>query len=165
MLNPTFFLALIIGAVLTFGGGAYFGHDLAVTKYEAQQAQDLKKQKEVEDDLRARGDILADNLAKAEAKIVTRTVEVIKYVPKYTTGAPCLSAAAVDGLQPGGGQGLRQPAGKPDAEDAVATAADQPERYATDTDIAYWIAEANQSYETCALRLSGLIDFEHQRVP
>jgi hypothetical protein len=78
-------------------------------------------------------------------------VEVIKYVPKYTTGRLCLGSDAVRLLQPGDTARIGPTPSKPIAEDANASA--------SDTDIAYWVAGANKDYETCAVRLNTLIDY------
>jgi hypothetical protein len=94
---------------------------------------------------------LAGRLAVAEGTIVTKTVEVIKYVPKYTAGRLCLSSDAVSLLQPGDTARIGPATSKPNAEDASLSA--------SDTDIAYWVAGANKDYETCAVRLNTLIDY------
>jgi hypothetical protein len=94
---------------------------------------------------------LSGRLAVAEGTIITKTVEVIKYVPKYTTGRLCLGSDAVRLLQPGDTARVGSTASKPNAEDANASA--------SDTDIAYWVADANKDYETCATRLNTLIDY------
>jgi hypothetical protein len=94
---------------------------------------------------------LSGRLAVAEGTIVTKTVEVVKYVPKYTTGRLCLGSDAVRLLQPGDTARVGPTTSKPNAEDANAAA--------TDTDIAYWVADANKDYETCATRLNTLIDY------
>lgn len=101
-----------------------------------------------------RGDALSDRLAQAESATQTQTIEVIKYVPKVTTGAPCLSAGAV-GLLNGTGYPVKPlpSAGQPAAEATAPLAA-------SDRDVAYWIADANRRYDTCAERLNTLIDFE-----
>jgi hypothetical protein len=94
---------------------------------------------------------LSGRLAVTEGNIVTKTMEVIKYVPKYTTGRPCLGSDAVRLLQPGSTARVGSTPSKPNAEDAYAAS--------TDTDIAYWVADANNDYETCAIRLNTLIDY------
>ncbi|MBU0592435.1 MAG: hypothetical protein KKH74_01730 [Gammaproteobacteria bacterium] len=97
-----------------------------------------------------RGNALSGRLARAESAIQIKTVEVIKYVPKVTTGGPCLNTATVRLLQPGAAPGLRPYSGELAPEDAAPAA--------SDTDIAHWIAGANLGYETCAERLNTLID-------
>lgn len=145
-------LAVLLGSM---GLGFYNGQEWANTKHEAQRAKDqdayamqLKQQM-------ARAEVLSDKLAKAESRVITKTIEVIKHVKSVTTGRDCLGPAAVSLLQPGNSQGLRQPTGEPDAESPGASA--------TDTDIGYWIAEANQQYDTCAARQHALIDWAAQK--
>lgn len=99
----------------------------------------------------ARGNDLSARLAAAESDIKTRTVEVIKHVPSVTTGRRCLDIAAVRLLQPGSGNGIKPPAGTSVAESTGA--------FASDTDVGYWIAGANDGYDTCAERLNALVDF------
>jgi hypothetical protein len=93
---------------------------------------------------------LSGRLAVAEGTIITKTVEVIKYVPKVTTGRLCLGPDAVSLLQPGTTARINPATRKPATEGANASA--------SDTDIAYWVADANKEYETCAERLNTLID-------
>lgn len=155
MPNPQIILAAILGVIASFGLGFYSGQDWANTKHEAQRAKDLSAQQIVLDKQRAHADELSNALSIAEGRIITQTVEVIKYVPKVTTGAPCLNAATVSLLQPGTDPGLRPPPGALTPEGSAPAS--------SDTDIAGWIATANQYYETCALRLNALVDFEMQK--
>lgn len=155
MLNPQILLAAILSVITSLGLGFYSGYDWATTKAEAQRANDqdaynaqLKRQL-------AHANDLSKALSISEGRIVTKTVEVIKYVPKVTTGAPCLNAATVSLLQPGTDPGLRPPTGALAPEGSAAAS--------SDTDIAVWIATANQYYETCAARLNSLVDLERVR--
>ncbi len=143
-------LAALVGLALLFSLGFGSGHHWATVTADAKAYAAQKEYQRQVDALMVRANDLSARLAAAEGKIVTHTVEVIKYVPKYTTGKPCLSAGAVGVLQPGAGAPGDAP-GKPPAEDATPVA--------SDTDVAYWIAGANQQYETCAARLNALIDF------
>ena len=152
---------LIMGGAITFMvalcGGFYAGADWAHTRYEARHAEELEN---LNTELHAQIAIsnkLSEKLIVAENNIHIKTVEVIKYVPKVTTGKPCLNAATVSLLQPGSGQTINIPTSQPDAEDAAPAA--------SDTDIAYWIATANEQYETCAERLNSLIEWELKDSP
>lgn len=151
MFNPQAILAAALVFLAAALGGFWAGHDWADTKHEAQRVRDIEAYNSAIHAQIVHANKLADKLAKAESTIHTKTVEVIKYVPQVTTGKPCLDAAAVSLLQPGANPGIRPPAGKPPTEDATPVA--------SDTDIAYWIADANGLYETCALRLNALIDW------
>lgn len=140
---------MLAGVAALFGSGVYSGHHWATTQYDAASARASAAaltQLHVE---LARADALAAQLAKAESKIIIKTVEVIRHVPTVTTGRLCLGADAVGLLQPGATWGPYQPAGQPAASGAAASA--------SDTDVAYWIAEANQHYDTCAERMNALV--------
>lgn len=149
-------LALILFLILCGVGGFSAGYRSAANKYAAQQlaaerVASAKYRAEIE-----RGNALSERLAKAESSIQTRTVEVIKYVNKVTTGRGCLSAGAV-GLLNGTvyPAPLRTGAGTPAPDDAGPSA--------SDTDVYQWIAEAQGSYDTCAARLNELIEWENGR--
>ena len=155
MFNPQIILGAILAVITSLGIGFYSGQDWAKTKAEAQRARDLAAYNLSMDKQREQADELSHALSIAEGRIITKTVEVIKYVPKVTTGAPCLNAATVSLFQPGADPGLRPPPGALTPEGAAPAA--------SDTDIAGWIATANQYYETCAVRLNALVDFETQK--
>ncbi|MBZ0105441.1 MAG: hypothetical protein K8H84_07390 [Sulfuricella denitrificans] len=152
MPNPQIILVAILSLVAALGLGFYSGQDWSNTKHEAQRAKDLAAQQIAMEKQRAHADELSNALSIAEGRIITQTVEVIKYVPKVTTGQPCLNRATVSLLQPGTDPGLRPPTGALTPEGAAPAS--------SDTDIAGWIATANQHYETCAVRLNALIDVE-----
>jgi len=154
MFNPQIVLIALLAMLSSLGFGFYNGYEWHKTKAEAQRARDqdayqtqLNKQMKVANDL-------ADRLAKAEGRITTKTIEVIKYVTNTTTGTTrCLGPDTISVLQPGSNTGLRPPASVDAPEDAGSFAA-------SDRDVAYFIAEANQQYDTCAVRLNTLVDFE-----
>lgn len=156
-MNPQIILAAVLSIGLAFGSGMYAGYDWATTKAEAQRAIDMDMANAALEKQRALANDLSFALSIAEGRIITKTVEVIKYVPKVTTGAPCLNAATVSLLQPGSNTAGNQPTGASTPEGAAPAS--------SDTDVAFWIASANQLYETCAVRLNSLIEFEMQRSP
>lgn len=142
--------------LIAFLAGAYGSWFFTADHYEAKQAKaaraaEVKYRAEVD-----RGNAAAGKLAQAETKIVTQTVEVIKYVPKVTTGRKCLDTGAVWLLNDGAAPRLSQTAGQPVAESRPALAA-------SDTDVANWIAVANGKYDICAARINGLVDYEEGR--
>lgn len=145
-------IAWLVTAALVVAGSFYSGHHWATTKAEAERAKLVDAQLKRLNDEIARGDKLTQKLAAAEGRIVVRTVEVIKHVPKVTTGRLCLDAAAVELLQPGDTRLGNETSRAPVAEDA-------PDLAATDRDVAFWIATANQQYETCAGRVNGLVEW------
>jgi len=143
---------LLAAVAALFGSGVYSGHHWATTKADAARARAadaylVQLQAETR-----RADAAAAALAIAEGRIVTKTVEVIKYVPSVTTGRLCLDADAVGLLQPGAHWGPYPSTGEPAGQGAAHAAA-------SDRDVAYWAAEANRQYETAAARLNALIDF------
>jgi hypothetical protein len=150
MTLPYQILAAILTALAMFGSGFYAGHDWSQTKAQAELAKQREAQLiEVKAHIK-RADEASAKLAQAEGRITIKTIEVIKRVPYVTRNVPCLSPAAVGLLQPGAND-PEEAAGEPAAEGAEASA--------TDTDIAYWIAGANQQYNTCAERLNALVDW------
>lgn len=98
-----------------------------------------------------RANVLAQKLATRETEIVYRTKEVIKHVPQVTTGKPCLNSAAVRMLNHRD-SAVPETTGKPATEST-------PDAAVTDTDTAYWIADAISQYEIAAARLNALIDY------
>ena len=150
-------LIVTLGFVVAFLGSFYayaqhrqFKADQAVStaeKLAAVQKYQAEYQKAVE-----RANILAQKLATRETEIVYRTKEVIKNVPKVTTGKPCLNSAAVRMLNHRGDSTVPETTGKPATESTNDAAA-------TDTDTAYWIADAISQYEIAAARLNALVDY------
>lgn len=155
---PYRLLAALLLALALFGGGVYSGYRWAATQAEASSAAAAKEHlRQINAEL-ARNHQLAGQLAAAESRIVIKTVEVIRHVPSVTTGRLCLDAAAVSLLQPGAAWGPYQSAGQPAAKGAAHAAA-------SDRDVAYWAAEANRQYETCAARINALIDWHSTPQP
>lgn len=161
--NPYVLLGAAGAALALSAGSFYAGHDWATTKAEAAQVEQAAAYTAKLHEAILYGSEVAAKLAAAEGRVIVKTVEVIKHVPQVTTGTtPCLSAAAVGLLNPGSGWGPSyQATGQPDGESAAPPAA--ADRDASDRDIAYWIAEANQQYETAAARLNALIDWNQNQ--
>lgn len=151
LLNPHVLLAAGVALMVAFSGSFYAGHEWAVTKADARRARELDAHLAEINKQQARNRELSNAIYQAEQTLNLKTTEVIKHVPKVTTGKPCLGAGAVSLLQPGAAPHLKTSAGDAVAEDAAASA--------SDTDITYWIADANRGYETCAGRLNALIDW------
>lgn len=155
-LSGPYALFVKIGLVVAFLGSfyAYAQHrqhkadmaDFAAEKLAEAQKYQAAYQKAVD-----RANVLAQKLATRETEIVYRTREVIKNVPQVTTGKPCLNSAAVRMLNHRG-EAVPEAPSKPAAESA-------PDAAVTDTDTAYWIAEAISQYEIAAARLNALIDY------
>lgn len=141
---------------IAFVAGAFLGWYFTSDHYEANQAEAVRQAMKDYVSETGRGNEASGELAQAETQIVTKTVEVIKYVPQVTTGRKCLDAGAVWLLNDGAPPKLSQAAGQPVAESRPALAA-------SDTDVAGWIAIANGQYDLCAARLNGLVDYEEGR--
>ena len=148
---------MLAAVAALFGSGVYSGHHWATTKYNAARAiaADLAVQR-IRSEMQ-RADALAAQLSAAESRIVTKTVEVIRHVPTVTTGRLCLGADAVGLLQPGAHWGPYQPAGEPAGQGSAHAAA-------SDRDVAYWAAEANRLYATCAERMNALADWHAAQI-
>ncbi len=156
---PYRILAVVLVALALLAGGFYTGYDWHRTKTDAAMVKEREAQLVQLNAQIKRADAASEKLAAAEGRIVTKTVEVIKYVPQVTTGRLCLDAVAVGMLQPDYPWGTDKATGKHAAESPSHAAA-------SDRDVAYWIADANRSYETCAERLNALADwFDHDAVP
>lgn len=151
LLNPQVLLAAGVALMVAFSGSFYAGHEWAVTKADARRAREHDAYMAEINKQLGRNRELSAAIAQAEQTLNLKTTEVIKHVPKVTTGKPCLGAGAVSLLQPGSAPHLKTP-----ARDAVA---EGPAASASDADVAYWIADANRGYETCAGRLNTLIDW------
>lgn len=148
---------MLAAVVALFGSGVYSGHHWATTKADAARAKAAEAHlAQLHAEVR-RADAAAAALATAESKIVVKTVEVIRHVPTVTTNRLCLGPAAVRLLQPGTDWRLYQAAGEP-ADQGAAHAA------ASDRDVAYWAAEANRLYETCAARMNALADWHAAQI-
>ncbi|MCK9386128.1 MAG: hypothetical protein M0Q15_16075 [Nevskia sp.] len=149
-LAPYRFWIMLACVAALFGGGVYSGHRIATTQADAARTRSADAYlKRLAAETR-RADSLAAQLVAAEGRIVTKTVKVIRYVPSVTAGTPCLSGAAVGLLQPGSDWGLVETPGQPAGESPAHLAA-------SDRDVAYWIADANRLYETCAERMNALV--------
>lgn len=99
----------------------------------------------------ARGDALSAGLLAQQTRIDALKKESRRALSEATSGRPCLDAAALRVLDAAPGiDVMPAPAG-----DAAAT----DERFASDTDIGLWAAEAGAHFETCRARLDALIDW------
>ena len=97
------------------------------------------------------GNQKAAEVQEVERASAAKLTEVLTHVPKVTTNRACLSASAVSLLN-GTGKGTGLPSSARDDEEESAR------RIATDTDIAQWIAQAQDQYKKCAANNNGIID-------
>jgi len=126
-------------------------------KHAQAQASAERQARERLQAVQERGDTLTALLNETEAALATQTQEVSREIARRTTGRSCLDADLVRLLNQSADSGsgaVPPPPGQPAAEDGAA---------ATDTDIAGWIAVAQNQYETCRGRLGALIDFEGEK--
>lgn len=153
MFNPQIILIALLAMLASTGLGFYTGQNWANTSHEAQRAKDNDAYQQQLTKQLAHANELSDRLAKAEGRITTKTIEVIKYVDRYTTGRDCLSSAAT-GLLNNSIYGLHEAetSHTPAAENAGTPSS-------TDRDIYIWAAESIASYATCAQRLNTLVDY------
>lgn len=153
-----------LGLVVAIVGGAYVmgrtdGKKLATADCSAEKLAAVQKYQAEYQKAVDRANALAQKLATRETQIIYRTKEVIKNVPKVTDGKSCLNSAALGMLNhrpdkaavpKASGQSATEGAAQPAATDTAG---------ATDTDVAYWIAEAISQYEIAAARLNALVDY------
>lgn len=126
-------------------------HAKAQAKAESEARQRLEEAMH-------RGDKLAGQLVVTESALNKKTLEVSREVARLTTGRKCLDAAAVRLLNNPRNSGGPMPEApvQPDAEDGA---------FASDSDVAGWIANAQGQYETCRARLGSLIDYWEPATP
>ena len=150
-------LIATIGLVVAFTAGVYAmgytkGNKHATDACSAEKLAAVQKYQAEYQKAVDRANALAQKLATRESKIIYRTKEVIKNVPKVTTGKSCLNSAAVRMLNYRDNSAVPETPGKPAPEST-------PDAPVTDTDTAYWIADAISQYEIAASRLNALIDY------
>lgn len=126
-------------------------HAKAQAKAESEARQRLEEAMH-------RGDKLAGQLVVTESALNKKTLEVSREVARLTTGRNCLDGAAVRLLNSPRDSGGTVPEApiQSDAEDGA---------FASDSDVAGWIANAQGQYETCRARLGSLIDYWEPATP
>lgn len=155
--TPYRILGAVLLALALFASG--FGYGVSITRDHAA-AQQLVAQIKAAEQYQAevkRGNAISANLAEAETLIHDLTLKRNRYVHQVTQDKPCLSGAAVDlanGVLPTADD-TGAATGQPHPESPPALAA-------SDTDVENWIIAAHDLYDTCALRLGKLIDYEAQ---
>jgi hypothetical protein len=113
-------------------------------EYVEQVAEAFKVQAEY-------GNKKAAEVQEVERASAAKLTEVLTHVPKVTTNRACLSAGAASLLNSSRkGTGLSSSARDDEEESAGGIA--------TDTDVAQWIAQAQDQYKKCAANNNGIID-------
>lgn len=145
--------------VCCFLAGAWVGNSLKAGQLaELRNTQANAAKAEAEANVKALKDAkgLGDTLTTELNAYMAANTELIKErddaLRQTTTGRPCLGAGTVRMLNSGSGSrdGLSHPTGQPAGADAA---------FATDTDVATWINDAQGQYDICRARLDKLIDF------
>lgn len=162
-MNP--FAIAVLAGMMTGGLSGWFFTGLVyqaeIADMQIEQAQSLaaaeqlyrqRYQAETQ-----RGDALSAQLAATESALETRTQEVHRALQNVTTGKRCLDSAAV--------RLLNRPAARDDpiVPETAGESVAESTAFATDTDVAGWINDAQGYYNTCRSRLNTLIDFESGR--
>jgi len=141
------FVALISAYVYGFTTGR-------TSRDNEVKVENAKIEKQIADAYKVQVDF--GNLKAAEVQEVERAstamlTEVLTHVPKVTTNRACLSASAVSLLNgTSKSVGLSASARDDEEESTRGTA--------TDTDIAQWIAQAQDQYKKCAANNNGIVD-------
>jgi hypothetical protein len=152
---PYKILAGLLLLLAVLAAAEYDGYKRSEAKWSAKALATERIANELYRAEVARGNALSEQLAKTESSIIFQTIERIKYVPKVTTGKPCLSADAVRLLNNGSETSVSEASGESTSKGSGASA--------SDTDVATWAIEAHQYYDVCAARLNTLVDFEEGR--
>lgn len=147
-------------------------HDAEIARLHEVETKRLLGQAEIwRDEVKRKAD-LADDIDRARAATTVRQARQLKETQDalnaVTTGRPCLGGAALrvldqpTGLRPAAGAALlpagalQDPAARPATDPARQGQAGDGDEYATDTDVAGWIAEARDLYEQCRGRLDDI---------
>jgi hypothetical protein len=140
-------VALISAYVYGFTAGRTSRDDevkVENAKYVEQVAEAFKVQAEY-------GNQKAAEVQEVERASAAKLTEVLTHVSKVTSNRACLSAPAVSLLNRASkGTGLPPSTRDDEEEDAGGIA--------TDTDIAQWVAQAQDQYKKCAANNNGIID-------
>lgn len=160
--DPPLWLVALVAAAVGAAGAAGVTRDHYRAEiadiHSAQAREEAAAEKFARDWLAEayqRGDRLSAELARAEAGLHKKTLEVSHALRRLTAGRPCLSGAATGLLNSTytatAQTSVPQAAGAPAATDGAT---------ATDTDVGDWIAHAWDRYEACRARLDKLISYE-----
>lgn len=147
-------------------------HDAEIAKLHVAETKRLLDQAAIwRAEIKRKAD-LADDIDRARAATTARQARQLKEtqdaLKAVTTGRPCLGGAALRvldqpaSLRPTAGAALlpagalQDPAARPAADPAQQGQAGDGDEYATDTDIAGWIATARDLYEQCRGRIDDI---------
>nr|VFK21759.1 MAG: hypothetical protein BECKLFY1418C_GA0070996_110214 [Candidatus Kentron sp. LFY] len=163
LLTTTVGAALAGTGVWHFQGGkiARMERDHAQRMVEHSAAANARLQAAI-----AKGDRLYLQLSETNTELRTEYEKATKEIEHLTTGKHCLGAAVVgvlDGTSSDTGLSVPEATSRPAATSAP-PATDPHDRYATDTDIAGWIADAKRRHGECRAKLDALIAWHEEGV-
>lgn len=151
-MNPGTGVIALLVAVLT-AVSYWAGDHHRNNAWLAKQVTHERNEREALQAAQVRGDLLSAGLLTQASQIDQLKQESIHAIKQATTGRTCLGAAALRVLdQAPGITTAVMPA-------PASSAAAADERFASDTDIGLWAAEAGAHFETCRARLDALIDW------
>ena len=163
-------LAALIMALLSFAAGWFGGRAVLSTAFDLEKSNAViaaeKAMREQLEEQKRLGDMLSDQLASAESDVLKLKEEKQHALYKTTAHRACFTADTVRVLNSNSKAGVAAvPAatGSFDAGGGGLAAAGAIESALTDTDVAYWIANAQSQYGICQSRLKALIAFERMR--
>ncbi|MBL0353602.1 MAG: hypothetical protein IPP03_13450 [Dechloromonas sp.] len=152
-------IVVAIAALLFFAGWEVNGWrkdaDIADIKSAQASANEAAARQNLDALVEAerQGEMLSARATAAETARDAALQETQNALRKTTTGRPCLNPGTVRLLNDATGlkhPALPAPAGEPALADAGT---------ASDTDVAFWIAYARRSYDTCRGRIDAIADF------
>lgn len=148
-------LQLIIAAVLVAFGlstGSVIGYKYHKSITDAEELAYIQKLQNDYSKLEFDFNTISGKLILSEEEIIKVNKEKLYHVSEVTSNTKCLSTDAVRLLNSSNSQGEQDTtnSSKPKAEGSIT--------FTTDTDIYYWIAEAQALYETCAARQNESVD-------
>lgn len=154
MALPPLWSVALLAALASAASGYWAGDRNRNNAWLAQQAAQVAIERDVLQAAQVRGDLLSAGLLTQAGQIVQLKQESIDAIKQATSGRVCLDAAALRVLDAAPGIAVMP------APASSAAAADG--RFASDTDVGTWAAEAGALFETCRARLDALIDWHAQ---
>jgi hypothetical protein len=150
-------LAILLAISLIAGSaGSVAGYKYHKSITDAAELASIKEAEKKYKTLELALDASSTKILEAEATIQLLTKEKIRYVPQVTSNKPCLSASAVQLLNSSATS--LQASLDPSLPKAESSSASPTSESLSDTDVAYWITEAQSLYDTCAERQHAAVD-------
>lgn len=156
---PPIMLYIIIAGLIcnAITGTGWFLSVQALKAYKISVAEEkIKDQERIVGIIKHANEInssLITRVSKQDSELLAIKEEKTNEVKKFTTNTKCLNSSTVSVLNRSNetsGSGMRSPRSQPISEDG---------RFASDTDVAIWIAGAKRAYDVCRSRLDAIADF------